>query len=33
MTFERPRLLPTVAHDETFAGVTYHLDGELVCRR
>ena len=29
-TFERPRLLPTVAPDETFAGVTYHLDGELV---
>jgi len=27
---ERPRLMPTSAHDETFAGVTYHLDGELV---
>jgi uncharacterized protein (AIM24 family) len=27
---ERPRLLPTAATDETFAGVTYHLDGELV---
>src|SRR4051794_11555377 len=27
---ERPRLLPTSATDETFAGVTYHLDGELV---
>ena len=26
----RPRLLPTTATDETFAGVTYHLDGELV---
>ena len=26
----RPRLLPTAASDETFAGVTYHLDGELV---
>jgi uncharacterized protein (AIM24 family) len=30
MTLERPRLLPTAAHDETFAGVTYHLEGELV---
>jgi len=28
--FERPRLLPTTAQDESFAGVTYHLDGELV---
>ncbi|HEY2806609.1 MAG TPA: AIM24 family protein [Gemmatimonadales bacterium] len=27
---ERPRLLPTTARDESFAGVTYHLDGELV---
>src|SRR5215471_13169340 len=27
---ERPVLLPTSARDETFAGVTYHLDGELV---
>jgi uncharacterized protein (AIM24 family) len=27
---ERPRLLPTSAENETFAGVTYHLDGELV---
>jgi uncharacterized protein (AIM24 family) len=27
---ERPRLLPTVAQDETFAGFTYHLEGELV---
>jgi hypothetical protein len=27
---ERPRLLPTSATDETFAGVTYHLDRELV---
>lgn len=27
---ERPILLPTSAKDETFAGVTYHLDGELV---
>ncbi len=26
----RPQLLPTSAHDETFAGFTYHLDGELV---
>ncbi|MEI9963552.1 MAG: AIM24 family protein [Caulobacteraceae bacterium] len=25
-----PTLLPTQARDETFAGVTYHLDGELV---
>src|SRR5471030_1650683 len=28
--FSRPSLLPTTAKDETFAGVTYHLDGELV---
>jgi uncharacterized protein (AIM24 family) len=28
--FSRPALLPTEAKDETFAGVTYHLDGELV---
>lgn len=28
--FSRPILLPTAAKDETFAGVTYHLDGELV---
>ena len=27
---ERPTLLPTSARDENFAGVTYHLDGELV---
>ena len=27
---ERPVLLPTSAQAETFAGVTYHLDGELV---
>jgi uncharacterized protein (AIM24 family) len=27
---DRPRLLPTSAADETFGGVTYHLDGELV---
>ena len=27
---ERPKLLPTQADGETFAGVTYHLDGELV---
>jgi uncharacterized protein (AIM24 family) len=27
---ELPRLLPTAARAETFAGVTYHLDGELV---
>jgi uncharacterized protein (AIM24 family) len=27
---DRPRLLPTKAIDESFAGVTYHLDGELV---
>ncbi|MFL6228864.1 MAG: AIM24 family protein [Pyrinomonadaceae bacterium] len=26
----RPQLLPTSARDEQFAGVTYHLDGELV---
>jgi uncharacterized protein (AIM24 family) len=27
---ERPKLLATTASDETFAGITYHLDGELV---
>ncbi len=27
---QRPALLPTSAQNETFAGVTYHLDGELV---
>src|SRR5271154_1987387 len=27
---QRPTLLATTASDETFAGVTYHLDGELV---
>lgn len=27
---ERPTLLPTIAREETFAGITYHLDGELV---
>ncbi|HZI21350.1 MAG TPA: AIM24 family protein [Gemmatimonadales bacterium] len=27
---ERPRLLPTSAADESFGGITYHLDGELV---
>ena len=27
---ERPKLLSTIAESETFAGVTYHLDGELV---
>jgi uncharacterized protein (AIM24 family) len=27
---ERPKILPTSATDETYAGVTYHLDGELV---
>ena len=27
---ERPILLATTASDETFAGLTYHLDGELV---
>ncbi len=27
---ERPVLMPTTAVGETFAGVTYHLDGELV---
>ena len=26
----RPTLLPTSAQNEQFAGVTYHLDGELV---
>jgi uncharacterized protein (AIM24 family) len=29
-TMERPVLLATSANAETFAGVTYHLDGELV---
>lgn len=27
---ERPTLLSTKANSETFAGITYHLDGELV---
>jgi uncharacterized protein (AIM24 family) len=27
---ERPVLLTTSAEAETFAGITYHLDGELV---
>ena len=27
---ERPKILPTSATDEMFAGVRYHLDGELV---
>jgi len=27
---ERPKLLATIAESETFAGVTYYLDGELV---
>src|SRR4029077_974426 len=27
---DRPRLLPTSAQAETYGGVTYHLDGELV---
>jgi uncharacterized protein (AIM24 family) len=27
---QRPVLMPTSAQNETFAGVTYHLDGELV---
>ena len=26
----RPVLLPTSLQDETFGGLTYHLDGELV---
>jgi uncharacterized protein (AIM24 family) len=30
MANDLPTLLPTQAHDESFAGVTYHLDGELV---
>ena len=30
MANDMPTLLPTQAHDETFGGVTYHLDGELV---
>ena len=25
-----PRLMPTSAANETFGGVTYHIDGELV---
>jgi uncharacterized protein (AIM24 family) len=28
--FQRPVLLPTSAQEETFANLTYHLDGELV---
>src|SRR5512147_205869 len=28
--FQRPALLPTSAQNETFANITYHLDGELV---
>src|SRR5262249_8868775 len=28
--FQRPVILPTSAENETFAGITYHLDGELV---
>ncbi len=27
---DRPQLLPTTASNETFAGISYHLDGELV---
>jgi uncharacterized protein (AIM24 family) len=27
---ERPRILPTSTRDESFAGITYHLEGELV---
>jgi len=27
---QRPVLLPTSLHEETFAGVTYHIEGELV---
>jgi uncharacterized protein (AIM24 family) len=27
---DRPKLLATIAENETFAGYTYHLDGELV---
>jgi uncharacterized protein (AIM24 family) len=30
MSNDLPTLLPTQAHDESFAGVIYHLDGELV---
>jgi len=30
ISMQRPVLLPTSARDESFAGVTYHLDGELV---
>ncbi len=29
-TTGRPVLMPTSAENETFAGITYHLDGELV---
>jgi hypothetical protein len=29
-THPRPVLLPTSAQNETFANLTYHLDGELV---
>ncbi len=28
--FERPKLLPTSAVDQSFAGYTYHVEGELV---
>jgi uncharacterized protein (AIM24 family) len=28
--FEPPKLMPTACRDETFGGVTYHLEGELV---
>jgi uncharacterized protein (AIM24 family) len=28
--FSRPTLLTTVAQDESFAGLTYHIEGELV---
>ena len=28
--FEPPRLMPTACRDETYAGVTYHIEGELV---
>lgn len=27
---QRPTLMPSKVHDETFGGVTYHLEGELV---
>jgi uncharacterized protein (AIM24 family) len=30
MSHELPRLMPTKATAETFGGVTYHIDGELV---